>query len=102
MAIVDASVTALVNSARVIEAKILVGVQPFGRSFFKPVVATLAGAALLLAWRAIPGDALWLDWTGVAVASLLYFFVLKRLGVDPEERMVLDRIKKKAFKGRSR
>ena len=102
MAIVDASVTALVNSARVIEAKILVGVQPFGRSFFKPVVATLAGAALLLAWRAIPGDALWLDWTGVAVASLLYFFVLKRLGVDPEERMVLDRIKKRAFKGRSR
>jgi O-antigen/teichoic acid export membrane protein len=100
MAIVDSVVTALVNSARVIEAKILVGVQPFGRSFFKPVVATLAGAALLLAWKAIPGAASWLEWTGVALAALLYFAVLKALGVDPEEQMVLDRIKKRAFRGR--
>ncbi|MDQ3914349.1 MAG: oligosaccharide flippase family protein [Actinomycetota bacterium] len=101
MAIVDAIVTAVVNTARVVEAKILVGVQPFGRSFFKPVVATAAGAAALLAWRAIPGDALWLDWTGMAVAAVLYFAVLRRLGVDPEERMVFDRIRKRAFRGRS-
>lgn len=102
MAIVDAVVTAAVNTARVVEAKIFVGVQPFGRSFFKPVVATAVGAAALLAWRAIPGDALWLDWTGMAVATVLYFAVLRRLGVDPEEQMVLDRIRKRAFKGRGR
>ncbi|HEV2756239.1 MAG TPA: oligosaccharide flippase family protein [Actinomycetota bacterium] len=100
MAWTDAIVTALVNSARVIEAKVLVGVQPFGRSFFKPVVATGVGAAALLAWRAIPGDALWLDWTGMAVAAALYFLVLRRLGVDPEEQMVFDRIRKRAFRGR--
>ena len=102
MAITDSIVTALVNSARVIEAKVLVGVQPFGKSFFKPVLATVAGAALLLAWRAIPGDALWLDWCGVVVAAGAYFAVLKRLGVDPEEQMVLDRIRKRAFRGKSR
>ncbi|MDQ4024611.1 MAG: polysaccharide biosynthesis C-terminal domain-containing protein, partial [Actinomycetota bacterium] len=102
MAVVDAVVTALVNTARVVEAKVLVGVQPFGRSFFKPVVATAAGAAALLAWRAIPGDALWLDWTGMAVAAVLYFAALRRLGVDPEEQMVLDRIRKRAFRGRGR
>ena len=102
MAATDAVVTAVVNTARVVEAKILVGVQPFGRSFFKPVVATAAGAATLLAWRAIPGDALWLDWAGMAVAAVLYFAVLRRLGVDPEEQMVLDRIRKRALRGRGR
>jgi O-antigen/teichoic acid export membrane protein len=100
MAAVDAIVTALVNTARVIEAKVLVGVQPFGRSFFKPVVATAVGAVVLLAWKAIPGDALWLEWTGMAVAAVLYFVVLRRLGVGPEEQMVLDRIRKRAFRGR--
>ncbi len=100
MAVVDSIVTALVNTARVVEAKILVGVQPFGRSFFKPVVATLAGAAVLLAWRAVPGDALWTGAAGIVVAAVVYFAALKRLGVDPEERMVIERVKQRAFKRR--
>ena len=98
MAIVDAAVTALVNTARVIEAKVLVGVQPFGRSFFKPVVATVVGAIVLVAWRLVPGDAVWVEVAGLVVASIAYFVVLKRLGVDAEERLVIDRIKKRAFK----
>ncbi|MDQ3981585.1 MAG: oligosaccharide flippase family protein, partial [Actinomycetota bacterium] len=100
MAIVDAVVTALVNTARVIEAKILVGVQPFGRSFAKPVIATLAGAAFLLAWRAIPGDDVWVDALGIAAGVVVYFGTLRRLGVDPEERVVLDGIKSRASKMR--
>lgn len=51
MAIVDAVVTALLNIARVIEGKVLVGVQPFGRTFFKPVVATAVAGILQLVWR---------------------------------------------------
>jgi O-antigen/teichoic acid export membrane protein len=100
MAITDAVVTALVNSARVVEAKVLVGVQPFGRSFLKPVVATAIAAALLLAWRALPGDVVWVDAAGMAVAAVVYFAVLKRLGIDPEERAVLDGIKRRAAKTR--
>ena len=101
MAAVDAIVTALVNSARVIEAWLLVGVQPFGRSFLKPVVATLIGAAVLLAWRMLPGDVVWVDAAGVAVAAAVYLWTLKRLGVDAEERVVLDGIRRRAAKTRS-
>lgn len=101
MAIVDSIVTALVNSARVIEAKVLVGVQPFGRSFLKPVVATLVGAAFLLVWRSIPGDVVWVDAAGIVAAAFVYFAVLKRLGIDPEERVVLDGIKRRAAKTRA-
>jgi O-antigen/teichoic acid export membrane protein len=98
MAIVDATVTAVVNTARVIEAKVLVGVQPFGRSFAKPVIATLVGAAFLLAWRALPGDAVWLDAIGLAAAVVVYLFTLRKLGVDPEEQVVLDGIKRRGSK----
>ncbi|HEX2296884.1 MAG TPA: oligosaccharide flippase family protein [Actinomycetota bacterium] len=98
MAVVDALVTALVNTARVVEAKILVGVQPFGRSFAKPVLATLVGAAFLLAWRAIPGDVVWVDAAGVLAAAAVYLAFLKRLGVDPEEQVVLDGIRRRGAK----
>ena len=102
MAVVDAIVTALVNSARVIEARILVGVQPFGRSFLKPVGATLVGVAVVLLWRLIPGDQMWLEFLGVCVAGLFYFGTLRALGLDDEERYVWDQIRKRALKGRAR
>lgn len=100
MAVTDAVVTALVNSARVVEAKVLVGVQPFGRSFAKPVIATLVGAGVLLVWRALPPDSVWFDATGIAVAAVVYLAALKRLGIDPEEQVVLDGIKRRARKTR--
>jgi O-antigen/teichoic acid export membrane protein len=98
MAIVDAIVTAIVNTVRVIEAKLLVGVQPFGRSFLKPVAATLAGAAVLLASRALPTDGRLVEGGSIVVAAIVYVVVLRALGLDPEERHVFDRIKKRAFK----
>ncbi|MDQ4124612.1 MAG: oligosaccharide flippase family protein [Actinomycetota bacterium] len=101
MAVVDAIVTAVVNTARVIEAKVLVGVQPFGRSFAKPVIATLVGAAFLLAWRALPWDVVWVDAAGVLVAAAVYLVTLKRLGIDAEEQVVLDGIKRRAKKTRA-
>lgn len=97
---VDAGVTALVNLARVLEAKLLVGVQPFGRTFFKPVLATLCGAAVLLAWRLVPGDSMPLEVAGLAVAAAVYLAVLKALGLDAEERHVYERIKQRALKRR--
>jgi O-antigen/teichoic acid export membrane protein len=98
MAAVDAGVTALVNIARVIEAKVLIGVQPYGRTFAKPVLATLAGAAVLLAWRLVPGTGLFVDLVGVAVAGVVYVLILRALGLDPEERDVLDRLRSRVFK----
>lgn len=99
MAIVDVIVTALINSVRVIQAKRLVGIQPFGRTFYKPVVATLVGAAALLLWRLVPGG-LWAQAAGIVLAALVYVVALRVLGVDEEERYVLERIKQRAFKRR--
>lgn len=100
MAVVDAIVTALLNAVRVVEAWVLVGVQPFGRSFAKPVAATLVGAAVLFAWRAVPGDPIPLEIAGVVLAACAYLAVLRALGLDPEERHVWDRIRTRALRGR--
>ena len=102
MAAVDAIVTALINSVRVVQAKVLVGVQPFGRSFFKPVAATLGASAFLLAWSRFAQGEWALEWTGIVIAGVVYLGLLKLMGVDPEEREVWQRIRKRAFKrGRS-
>lgn len=102
MAYVDAIVTAVINVTRVIEAKVLVGVQPFGRSFLKPVVATLVGASVLLLWRLVPGDGYVIEVAGVAIATVVYIAVLGRFGLDDEERYVWERIRRRALKGKGK
>jgi O-antigen/teichoic acid export membrane protein len=98
MAVVDAAVTAVINLVRVVEAWFLVGIQPFGKSFIKPVVATTVGAAVLLASRPISGDNIWLELLAVGIAAVVYLGVLRALGVDAEEKLVWDGIRKRAFK----
>ena len=93
MAVVDAVITALVNTARVIEAKLLVGVQPFGRSILKPLGATAIGSGVLLLWRLVPSDSVPVELIGLALAAVTYLMMLRLFGVDPEERYVWDRIK---------
>jgi O-antigen/teichoic acid export membrane protein len=100
MAYVDAIVTALVNVLRVVQAKVLVGIQPFGRSFAKPVIATATAAAVLLAWRLIPGDGYLVETAGVTVAAAVYLGVLGLLGLDEEERYVWERIRSRVSRRR--
>jgi O-antigen/teichoic acid export membrane protein len=102
MAWVDAAVTAAVNLARVVEAKLLVGVQPFGRSSLKPIGATAAGVVALLLWKLIPSDALWVDVLGIALGAAVYLTALRLMGLDPEERHVWDRIRRRALRPRRR
>jgi O-antigen/teichoic acid export membrane protein len=97
MAIVDAVVTTVVNLARVLEAKMLVGVQPFGRSFLKPVIATVAAAAVLLAWRLFVGRGTLAEVAGLVAAGVVYLVTLRLLGVDEEERFVWERIKSRTL-----
>lgn len=98
MAWIDAGVTATINSARVVQAWVLVGVQPFGRSFLKPVKASLAGGAALLAWRLVPGPETVMEIAGLCVGAVVYLGVLRFLGLDQEEKYVFDGIKKRVFK----
>jgi len=100
MAIGDAVVTGSVNVVRVIEAKVLVGVQPYGRSFLKPVSATAAAAAVAVLWRAVFGDAVIISVGGLAVAAVVYLGVLLLMGVDPEERHIWETIKTRMLRRR--
>jgi O-antigen/teichoic acid export membrane protein len=98
MAAVDAVVTALINSARVVEAKLLVGVQPFGKSFTKPVMATAIGAGAVLLWKLIPGDNAVLDITGICLGALAFLGALRLLGLDREERYVIEQVRSRIFR----
>jgi O-antigen/teichoic acid export membrane protein len=98
MAIVDAIVTTAINLARVVQAKLLVGVQPFGISFRKPVLATLAGTAVLVGWRFWAGAGTVVQLAGVVVAGFVYMGVLRAFGLDAEERYVWERIKVRTLK----
>lgn len=103
MAVVDASITAVVNAIRVVQAKLIVGVQPFGRSILKPIGATAIAATFLGAWRLIPGYNVWVDAAGIVVAAGIYLLCLRAFGMDEEERDVWNRIRKRfrAARGRS-
>ncbi|MFN2489956.1 MAG: oligosaccharide flippase family protein [Actinomycetota bacterium] len=96
MAVVDALVTALINSARVIEGKVLIGVQPFGRSYIKPVAATLVAAATLLLARAVAPDGTPTDIAALGAAGVAYLVTLRALGIDAEERHVWELLRSKA------
>ena len=95
MAWVDAGVTALINVVRVVEAKLLVGVHPFGWSLLKPVAASIAGlvgvaTVILIVPAGTVGSLVALGGGGV-----LYLAVLRKLGLDPEERQVWDGLRRK-------
>ena len=96
MAVVDAFVTAVINIVRAVQGKMLVGVQPFGRTFVKPVAAALGAAAFLALWRALVGYTVVDAVVGLSIGALIYISILKVLGSDPEERHVIEAIKARA------
>lgn len=93
MAVIDAVVMALINICRVVEARLLVGIHPYGASFVKPVIATLCATAVLLMWKLVPGDGVGTGVLGLLAAGACYLLVLWKLGIDPEERFVYERIR---------
>jgi O-antigen/teichoic acid export membrane protein len=100
---VDAAITAAINLARVAQARILVGVHPFGRSLLKPLAATAAMALVLGIARLAGGTGFVLQACALVVASAVYVVVLKQLGMSEEERYVLQRVKARvaALRGRA-
>jgi O-antigen/teichoic acid export membrane protein len=98
MAAVDLGVTAFINTLRVVEAKMLVGLQPFGRNFIKPVIATVVGSLVLFASRPLTDGETVLEVVAIAVGALAYLAALKVQGLDEEELLVWKRIRKRAFK----
>ncbi|MFN2490075.1 MAG: oligosaccharide flippase family protein [Actinomycetota bacterium] len=102
MAVVDAAVTALLNIARLVQAKVLIGVQPFGRSYAKPVLGTLALVVTLLLWRALTPPEVAFELAGLVAGALAYLAILRLAGMDPEERHVYDLIRSKMLRRKRR
>ena len=98
MAVVDAVVTAIVNSARVIQGKVLIGVQPFGRSYLKPLTATFALVAVLLTGKTVFPDEVAFEIATLVAGGLVYVAALRAMGLDPEERLVFDRIRARVLR----
>ena len=98
MAIGDAAVTTGINVVRLIQAKVLIGVQPFGRSFIKPVIATLALVVLLVLWRLLAPEGIVFEVAALVTGAACYLLVLRALGIDPEEREVYERIRKRLLR----
>ena len=98
MAVVDAGVTAAINITRLVQAKVLIGVQPFGRSFIKPVIAVAAMVVVLVLWQLFAPDRIVFEVTGLAAAGLTYLLALRLQGIDPEEREVYERIRKRLLR----
>lgn len=88
MAAVDAIVTAVINTVRVIEARVVVGIHPFSRSLLKPVVASTVALGVAGLFVRFAGSERITAIAGLALGGLAYVAVLKRLGLDPEERQV--------------
>jgi O-antigen/teichoic acid export membrane protein len=95
MAAIQTLVVGLLNIARVLEARVLVGILPFGKSFAKPVIATMALGGVLVGWRLLFDRGLMTDTAGIVLASLIYAIVLALMGIDPEDRLVYDRLKER-------
>jgi O-antigen/teichoic acid export membrane protein len=101
MAVVDAGVTAFANLTRVVEGKLLVGVQPFGRSLLKPLSASVAMAGVLLLWGLL-SSALVVQLIGLLVGLAVYLAVLLALGIDEDERYVWQQIRRRFLRALDR
>ncbi|MGH2820725.1 MAG: lipopolysaccharide biosynthesis protein, partial [Actinomycetota bacterium] len=93
MAMVDAGATALVNILRAVECRLLVGIHPFGRTYYKPVLAAAGGAAVLFVWKVVAGAGGLQSVAGIALGSLVYLAILRVLRLDPEEKHVWEAIR---------
>ena len=93
MAVIHAAAGALSNVVMVVAARWLTGLQPFGRSFLKPIAATCVGGFVLFVWRVLVERSLPLDLLGLALGGAAYCGSLWVTGMDAEDRMVYERIR---------
>lgn len=87
--------TATINLVRVTEVWVLYRLIPYNRSYVKPLAAALSALAAGLAvknWVAVDSNVLYLIIGGATVCTV-YLGVILLLGLNPEDRAVLARMK---------
>ena len=102
MAWVHSIVIAALNLTRVLQAKVLVGVQPFGRSLFKPISATIAGVVTVGLWKLLTPDTIPFSIAGLTIGACVYLGLLRKFGMNAEERYVWSLLKGRAGRMRTR
>ena len=85
--------TVLVNILCLLEVRVLLGIQPYNRSLFKPLAAGLSATmvAILLNYLLNLSELLQLIIAG-GMLWLVYAFVLYLLRFPPDDRVVFDRL----------
>lgn len=85
----------VINLLRLIEVYVLLRLLPYNASFFKPLIAGALGiGAVWLTERIIPSDAgLVFLGLNIAVLFIVYIAATAAMGLTPEDRIILTRIK---------
>jgi hypothetical protein len=84
----------LINTLRLVQVRVLVGVHPLRLGLAKPIVAFVAAigsAVALQAWTSGGGPLV--TTAGVALLFLIYVAAVWALGLGPAEREILSRIR---------
>jgi O-antigen/teichoic acid export membrane protein len=84
-----------VNILRLVEVALLVKASPYNRTYLKPLAAAAVAwtSAIAIGWVTADMGAAPELLAGVTTLFGVYAAALVVLGVDPEDRLVLDRIK---------
>jgi O-antigen/teichoic acid export membrane protein len=93
-----------VNILRVLQVWILFRLQPYNMTFVKPTVAGIvASATVLLLGQWLPaGGNIFIAGIHIVVLFIVYGGVVLLLGLEPEERVVLSRLYRRANAARSK
>jgi len=92
-----------VNVAAVVEVWFLERVQPYDRTFIKPVVAAVIAAVGALVLRAaVPTHGVIDGLAQAGLVALGYLVLLLILGLEPSDRMIVDRVLTKLHMRRAR
>lgn len=87
----------LTNIAKLVEVRILLGFQPYDRKYIKPIFVTVGIFALGLFCinRITSGGSLW--FFGACAVVFVYIGALFLFGIEKEDKVILEAVKKKLY-----
>ncbi|MDH7513734.1 MAG: polysaccharide biosynthesis C-terminal domain-containing protein [Clostridiales bacterium] len=88
----------VVNVVRLIQVRMVLKIQPYSLDFLKPIAAaTLSSLLLIMArrWLLPDGELLLQLGLGAIALAISYGAFLALMGIRPEEKLILQRIKQK-------
>jgi O-antigen/teichoic acid export membrane protein len=101
-AIAAAAAVGVVNLLRIAEVRILVGVHPYHRDYYKPLLAALLAAAGALAAASLTRGLGEIASAGIGliILAVTYAIAMIALGLSSDDRFVLGRIRNRLFRRR--